>query len=238
MEAFQLGIAADAGDGDRLEDLPRHAVGVDRRGDHAGPGGNGPQLLRKLCFTENEAVDIRFQGPADDLRLVAADGNAVLPGKEMLVRALRQGQNDLAGDRVHILAGIVENLALNGSQQIKQRHVPDEGVGDRLHIVVRHVPGREHPVERAVRVGDRNGGDPGVPAQDGPGAGNGHAGVQNGRRVEVEVPDLGADVLDQHRRLKAEAVEDPLGFVVEIAQAAGRVAALAQGVLQGGIGHC
>ena len=141
MEAFQLGIAADAGDGDRLEDLPRHAVGVDRRGDHAGPGGNGPQLLRKLCFAENEAVDIRFQRPADDLRLVAADGNVVLPGKEMLVRALRQGQNDLAGDRVHILAGIVENLALDGSQQIKQRHVPNEGVGDRLHIVVRHVPG-------------------------------------------------------------------------------------------------
>ena len=76
-----------------------------------------------------------------------------------------------------------------------------------------------------------------VLAQDGPGTVDGDGGVESRGRIIVQVEDLGAHGVEQHRRLEAEAVEHELRLVRNVAEACGDVITLANGVLQRRIGH-
>ena len=104
------------------------------------------------------------------------------------------------------------------------------------HVVVGHVTGGEHAVQRPVLVGHREDGDA-VRLHDLPGSAQGGGGRQGGRRIVVQVPHLVANVRDEHGRLKPKAVQNDLGLVADLAQAGGLVLPLAQGVFQGGVGH-
>lgn len=77
VERLKLLGAADALDGDRVKDHARGLESVIGRGDDAGVGGRGPQILRQLCLTDDQAAHAKLDGAARHLRLLAADDDAV-----------------------------------------------------------------------------------------------------------------------------------------------------------------
>ena len=99
-------------------------------------------------------------------------------------------------------------------------------------------PGGEHAVESAVLVGNRQRGERGLLAQYVPRAPDSHAGGQRGRRVEIEIAHLSAHCVYAHGRLEAEFLQHELRLIADFAQPRGDVFALAQRVLERGIGHC
>ena len=58
----------------------------------------------------------------------------------------------LAGNFVPQLAALVDDLALQNGQQIEYRHILHTGIADSQHIVVGHVTGGEHTVQRSVLI--------------------------------------------------------------------------------------
>ena len=109
-------------------------------------------------------------------------------------------------------------------------------VADRAHAVGRDIAGGEHTVERAVLVDDGHGGDVLV-AHDVPGAVHRDAGVERRRRVKVQIAHLRANVADRDRLRKAEAIEQTLRLIADVAEMCGHVIPVAERVAQCGIGN-
>ena len=65
---------------------------------------------------------------------------------------------------------------------------------------------------------------------------HGDGAVEGRGTVIVQIPHLGAHVLDQGRRLETETVQQLLGLVVDGADAHGTVIAIPHGIAQIGIG--
>ena len=236
VEADQVLALADAGDGQGVADEPHRPVGVQRRGDEAAAALHGQQLRGHLRLADDDAADADLQGPADHVRLVAADHDAVRPGEDEVFAARRQGDGDLAGDLVGVLAPGVEDAPLQHGEEVVDRNVVDVGLLDGGDIKVGHVPGGEHAVEGAVVIGHRHDGDA-VRLHGGPGPADGGGGGEGHGGVVVQVPDLGADVAEPGRGLRVEALQHGFGLVADLAQAGGLVLPQAQGVLQRGVGH-
>ena len=102
----------------------------------AGTGGRVdiPKLLGQLRFAEDQAVDIQLQSPADHIRLVAADDDALGLLEQELFPPLGQGDDHLAGDQVRVAAHIVEDLALQGGDDVEERRGPQVGAGNQAHV--------------------------------------------------------------------------------------------------------
>ena len=237
VEELQVLLLGHPADGDGLEDPADGAVAVVGGGDDAGVFGGGADVLGQLRLAQHDAPHPELHRLAEHLRLVAADEHRLLGPVGGQLRPLGQGQDHLAGDGVDHLVGVAEELALQDAEDVEQGHLPQRGVGDGVHVVGGDVPGGEHPQQVAVVVGDGDGGDVLVLLHGGPGPVHCHRPVEDGRGVEVQVHHLGPHVLDEQGRLKAEAVQDQLGLVAEVAQPGGHVLPVAGGVAQGGVGH-
>ena len=236
VEADQVLALADAGDGQGMADEPHRPVGVERGGDEAAAALHGQELRQNLRLTDDDAAHADLQRPADHIRLVTADHDAVRPGEGQVFTACGQGDGDLTGDLVGILAPGVEDAPLQHGEEIIDRDVVDVGFLDGGHVEVRHVPGGEHPVEGPVVVGHRHDGDA-IGLHGGPGSADGGGRGEGRGGVVIQVPDLGADVADAHGRLSVEALQHGAGLVADLTQAGGLVLPEAQGVLQRGVGH-
>ena len=130
----------------------------------------------------------------------------------------------------------MEELSLQHGDEVEDGDVLHPGVADGGDVVVGHVPGGEGAVKGAVLVGHGEDGE--VPPLHGlPAPADGGGGGESGGRVVVQVPDLGAHVVDELGGLEAEAVQDNLGLVADLAQPGGLVLPVSQGVLEGGVGH-
>ena len=235
MEGDDVFLFAYSGDGDRLIDDSGHPAGVQRGGDDA--GGRlplGPAAF-DLCLADDEAVDSLIQRHLDDLRLVAADQDAVPVNGAEILKRLGQGNHYLAGDGVHIVAEFIDQLALQHTEQVEKRQLVDAAVVYGLHVEGGDVTGGEHPVQTAVLVDNGHGGNLPLP-HGAPGQIHGDGAVQ--LRRPVQVADLGPHVLDQRRRFKAEAIQHILGLVVDCADAHRFVFPVSQGVSQVGICDC
>ena len=219
-----------------MADEPHRPVGVKGRGDDTRLPVCGHQLRRHLRLADDDAADLLLQGPADHIRLIAADDDAVFVKGHQILPAGRQGNDDLAGEHVPDLTVLVEDLALQHRQQVVDRHLPHLRIADRRHIVVRHVSGGEHAVQGAVLIGDRQGGDPlllhGLPAPA-----DGSGGRERGGRVVVQIPHLGTHVGQKPRRLEAEAVQHDLSLIADLPQTGGLVAPVSQSILQRCVCH-
>ena len=235
VEADQILRVARAGDRDRLIHQPRHAAGIERGGDDAGLAGVFKPRGVDVGLAEDDALHADVERAADHIRLVAAENDAVGVGEEQVVAALRQGDRHHAGHAVDLLGAVVEDAPLDDAQEVEQRqrvHVP---VADRAHAVGRDVAGGEHAVERAVLVDDGHGRDVLV-AHDVPGAVHCDGGVERRRGVVVQVAHLRAHVAQHPRRLEAEAVEQALCLVADVAEVCGHIVAVTEGIAQRGIG--
>ena len=122
VEANQILGTADTADGCGLEQQTGCAVSVIGGGDDAGLGGEALQLLVQLRLTQHQAVDVHFQSSADHIGLMAADYDGILLVEQKVIPALGQGDGDLTGDHVGVFTGLVEYLALQGGQDVKQRN--------------------------------------------------------------------------------------------------------------------
>ena len=236
MEADQVLVLADAADGQRVIQQTYRPVSVIGSGDDTGGAVPGPQLRVDFGLTDDDADHAQLHCPPDHVRLVTADHDAVGVGEHQILPAGGQGDGDLAGDHVPKLLSLVEDLALQHRQQVENRHLPQPGIADGRHIVACHVSGGQHTEQRPILVGHRDDKDL-VLLHGLPGPADGGGGGQRGRRVVVQIPDLGADVGQQTRRLKAEPVQNDLGLVTDLAQPGGLILPLAQGVFQCGVRH-
>ena len=237
MEAYQpLGVA-DAAHGGGLENQPGGPVGVEGSGNYAGFRGHIPQLLGDLRLAQHQAADVHFQSPADHVRLMAAKHNALLFLEQQILPALGQGNGHFTGNGVRVFSGLVEDPSFQNGQDIEQRHLIQHTGGDIGHVIIGNVRPGQNAVEGAVLVGHRNGGNGGVVLQLIPGSAHGDAGVQDGRPVKIQVPDLVIQVGDPLGGLKTKAVQHDPGLVGDPAQAGGFIFPLAAGVAQSGIGN-
>ena len=236
MEAFQALPAADMVHGDGVVDQPGGADGVVGRGDNAGPGGNAPQRLGELGLTDDQAADVLLHGAAGHFGLVAAEDDGVLAVEQQILPAVGQGDGHLAGDGVHQVAGLVENLALEDAQQVEDGDLLGLRAGGDLHIEVGDFRRGNHAVEMPILVGDGDAGDIAVGLERLPGPGDGDAGVEGRGHVVVQVADLGAHGADEHRGLKFKPLENAVGLVADMAQPGGDKLPVAQGVAQGRVG--
>ena len=64
-----------------------------------------------------------------------------------------------------------------------------------------------------------------------------HRLIENGRRVKVQVLDLGTHIFYKDGRLKAEPLQNRLGFVAELPQPGSHILPVSHSVAQGGICH-
>ena len=236
VEVHQILALADALNGRGMADQTHGLIGVIGGGDDAGVGLGVQQLLLHLCLADDDAVHVEVQRPLDHVGLIAADHNGVGVGEQQVLAAGGQCHGDRAADDVPQFALGVQNLALQHGQQIVNGDVADPCVPDGAHVISGHVAGGEHTIQGAVLVGHGQSGDL-LGLHGLPGAADGRGGGQDGRPVIFQIQDLGPHIVDEHGRLKAEAVQDALGLVVDLTQAGGLIVPLAQGVLQCGIGH-
>ena len=237
VEADQIVLPADPADGGGLEDHPGSPVGGVGGGDDAGGGGKGAQLLVQLRLAQDQGGDVHLQGPADHIRLMAAEDDGVLPAPQQALPALGQGNGDLAGDGIHLIPGIVEDLALQHGEHVEEGHIRQLGPGDQVHVVGGDIVLGEHTVKGAVLVGHRQGGNIGLGLENLPGLGHGNVGIQHRRGIVVQVLDLGVHAGDTLGGLEAEPVQHQLGLVRHPAQAGGLILPVSQGAAQCCVGH-
>ena len=237
VERLKIVRAADPRNFDRVIDHPRRAERIERRRDDAGLCRQLAQLLRQPRLTHDQAVDVLLDGPPRHVRLLADDDDRLGPREQQIRVRLRQRDRYLAADAVDGITRLVDDLPVEHAQQVEHWDVLHAGRADGLHVVGRDLRRGEHAIERPVVVDDRDGRDGPVGLQRVPRAAQRHGAAQRGRRVVIEVAHLRAHGLDAHRRLKAEPVEDQLRLVRDVAEARGDIVALADGVLQRGIGH-
>ena len=224
-------------DGNGLEDPPDGAVAVAGGGDDAGVFGQLADIIRQFCLTENDAAHPKFHCLPEKLRLVAADEHRLLLPVGGQVGALRQGQYHVAGDGVHHLVGLREELALQDAENVENRYFPQGGIGNGVHVVSCDVTGGEHTLEVAVIIGDGDGGDVLVLLHGGPGTVDGDSRIENGGLVVVQILHLGADILEVEGRFKGEAGQNGPGLVAELAQPGGDILPVSYSIAQGGVGH-
>ena len=236
MEADDVSGLADVLDRHRLEDEPTHAPRVERGGDDAGAAVIIGEVRVYVGLADYQAADARLERRVDYLRLVAADDDAARLRELRVAVGLRQGEHDVARDGLDVAAELVYELPLKHTQEVEHRQRLDVRVVNGLHIIGRDVSGGEHPVQGAVIAHDGDRGDLAF-AHDAPRQIHRHAAVQLRRSVKLDVAYLCAHGLDEHRRLKPEAVEHGAGFVVYRADAYRLVLTVAQSVAQVGIGH-
>ena len=70
-------IFADVADRHGMTNQPHYLVGVKGGRDHTGIRLLFQQLLVYLSLTDDDAADVHLDGPADHVRLLAADDDAV-----------------------------------------------------------------------------------------------------------------------------------------------------------------
>ena len=206
MERIQLLRAADAPGFNRVIDHARRLERIKRRCKDARCRLHRAKLRRKLRLTHNQAVDVHFHRAPRHCRLVAADNDGILAGKQQIFVLLRQRNRHLTAHAVDQIPRLVDDFAVEDIEQIENRQILGVGVCNRLHVVFRNFRRREHAVERAVVVRDWNGRDAAVRLQCLPCPADRHRARERGRRVVVQILHLCAHGLDADRRLKAEAV--------------------------------
>ena len=146
MEAHDLFIVAGPGDGTGLIDQAGYPAGLIGSGDDAGTPGVFQQVRVHLRLAQDQAADADIQGPADHIRLVAADDDVVRIVKQQVLAALGQSDDHIAGHGVDQIAAVVEQTALDDTEQVEQGHRLYPGVGDGGHAVGGDVAGGQSTV--------------------------------------------------------------------------------------------
>ena len=235
MEGEDVAALADARHGQGLVDQPGDPPGGQGRGDDHGAVAARPFRL-DLRAAEDQAVDTAGDGLLDDLGLVAHDQDAVRIGQRLVLVVERQGDVYLAGDAVPLQAEIVDERALQHAQQIEDRHVVHAVLVQGLQVEGGDVARREHAEQAAALVHDGHYVDRAA-AHRQPGQMDGDGVVQRGRGIVFQIPDLGAHVLDQGRRLHPEVIQQALGLVVDGADSHGLIVPVAQRIAKLGVCH-
>ena len=107
MEADDAVRVAGAGNGYRLIYELCDSACVEGRGDYAGALAALQPLLPGLRLAEDDAAYADVERTLYHLRLIAAQHNAVGVGKQRGGAALRQCDDDVAGNGIHKLRSIV-----------------------------------------------------------------------------------------------------------------------------------
>ena len=153
MEIGDVLALADPGHRQGQVDHPGDAAGAERRGDDAGVFGLSPLRL-EIRPADDQALDAGLDGPVDQLRLVAADQDAVGIDEGGVLVVLRDGDEQLAGDAAGLGAVLVDQGALQHADQIEQRYVLDTVFIHGLHLIGGQVSGGEHTVQMPVVIHD------------------------------------------------------------------------------------
>ena len=169
--------------------------------------------------------------------LIAAHQHRVGGEVDGLLAVGRQGDGHPSGNAVGGGLGIKDDAALQGADQVEHGDILDDRTQHRLHVLGSDGVGGQHAEQRALVVHHGQGHGVLVPVQQLPGPVHRGGLVQGRRRVVVQVADLGAQVVYQHRGLEAEAVQHQLGLVADAPQPRGHVIRVAQRCAQLGIGH-
>ena len=159
---------------------------------------------------------------------MAAENNALLLVEQQILPALGQGNGHFARDHIGGFAGLVEDFSLQHRQNIEQRHLLQHAGGGKLHIVAGHILPGQHPVQGAVLVGNRHGGDILLLLQHLPGPILRHRGAEHRRGIVVQILHLGVHTGDQFGGLEAEPVQHNLGLIGNVPQTGGLIFPVAQ----------
>ena len=237
VNTHHTGGAADASDGRGLEDQPCRPVGIVRGSDDAGLRRKLPQFPGQFCLTQHQTAHIHLQGSSDHLRLVAADHHGFMVLEQQFLPALGQGDDDLAAHGIHLLSGLIEELALQHGEDVEQGNVLQSTGGDIGHMIIGHIRPGKHTVERAILLGYRQGSEIGMLLQLVPSQTHRHGSTQYRRRVKFQIANLGIHIVDAFGRLETEPLQHDLGLLGGIAEAGCLIFPVAAGISQRGIGH-
>ena len=116
MEAFQIVGTSNPLNRNGMVDVAGGFDRIQRRGDDTGLGGDMPQLFGQFSLADNQTADVHFDGFAGHFRLVAADDHGVFAVEGQTVVGLRQGNDDLAGNSIYRVAGVIDNLTFQNTQ--------------------------------------------------------------------------------------------------------------------------
>jgi len=119
VEAHQTLCTADPSNGGGLKNQSGSSVGITRGGDDAGFRFHFQQFRIQFRPAQNQTVHVSFQRLTNQVRLIAADHNAVAFGKDRRAPALWNRKDDFSGYRIKILSGLIDHLALQHGQNIE-----------------------------------------------------------------------------------------------------------------------
>ena len=170
------------------------------------------------------------------LGLLTANDDAARLHALQAVPRCGQRDDDLARDLVEHILRIVDDTALQGTQQVENGNVAHLRMLNGLHVAFGNVPSGDHAVEVSAFVRHGNGGH-GHILQHFPRMAHWHRRSDQRRAVIVQVMHLGAHRAQEDRRLKAELIQQKRRFVIEMAQPRRHILLIAQGIAQRRIGH-
>ena len=229
--------AADTAGGDCLEHHAHSPVGVIGGCDDTGIAPLLPQIRRQFRLAQDNTADAHLHGRPDSLRLTAADEDRFLLPEGILIQPAGQSNNHPAGEHVHRVGRLIEELPLQHTEKIEKRNVLNRLICDVAHIVFRHISGGQHSHQLPLVIGNRDGRNMPVVLHGRPGPVHRHRLIEDGRRIEVQVLNLGTHIFHQQGRIKAKPLQYAPGFVAELPQPGRHILPVPHSVAQGGIGH-
>ena len=216
----------------RLINHPCRAVSVAGRGDNARLAGQTEVLFRQRALADNDTRCADFQRLVHHVLLLPADDDAAAVDALQAFAGCRQSNHDFAGNGVERILLVVDDMPFERGQKVENRHVTDFGLRDALHVLFGNAARGQHPVERAILVRDRHCRQIFILAQHCPRVADRNTCAERWRTVVVNIAHLCADIGEQRRRLKAEAVEQELRLVVRCALHGGDIGIVAQRIMQ------
>ena len=118
MKIDQVVVFTDMADRHGVADQPHHLIGVKWSRNHTGIRLLLQQFLLHLRLADDDAADIHLDGPANHIRLLAADHNALRMRKHQVLPVRRQSNGHRTRDGVFDLAAAVEHMALQHREKI------------------------------------------------------------------------------------------------------------------------
>ena len=206
METDKVICTADPMDRGRLEDQPGCPIGIIRCGNDTGGGVHVPEVVAKLCLTQNQAIYIHLQSPADHVGLVAAQDDGIGRVEQQIFSALGQSDGHFTGHRIGVFTGFVQDLAFQHGKQIEKGYGFQYTGIYQTHVIAGHIFPGEHTVQSAVLVSYGHCRNVLLRLQMFPSPTYRDGSAEHGRRIKVQITNLGVHAADALRWFKAEAV--------------------------------
>ena len=233
-EGNQLRSPGDTGNRYRLDKQPGRPVRIVGRGnDHRVPL-ILPGLRIQLAVAHDNGGSLFFKGAAEYLGIVPRQQDGSFGKGCPAFLLLRHGNDHFPGKAVYI-PRIPPYLPIQTGNEVEQGDVMQQCLFYELHIILSNIPNAQHAEQFTLLIGNGQSGGGPLFRKNVPGPVHRYRPAEDGRVVVIHILHLGAQIMNEDRRFKAEPFQNMGRFLRKHPQPGGHIIPLPQGIAQGSI---